>query len=134
MLNENLLNAFLELAKTGSFQSAARSLGVSDASLSRYIRQAEEELGFPLFVRGRENNRLTPAGNDFLPIALELKQKFGQFLRRVENIRTMGGGLLKIGCGPLTTRTLIQPVLAEVFQAIPDLRIEINVMAVSMPR
>lgn len=133
MLTENLLNAFLELAKTGSFQSAARALGVSDASLSRYIRQAEEELGFPLFVRGRENNRLTPAGHDFLPIALELKQNLGQFSRRVENIRMAGGGILKIGCGPLTTRTLIQPVLAEVLQSIPNLRCEIVVMAAKEP-
>ncbi|UAB89367.1 LysR family transcriptional regulator [Ruegeria sp. SCSIO 43209] len=45
MMNKNSLTAFLTLAEIGSFQNAARAMGVSNASLSRYV-------GRPRTIRG----------------------------------------------------------------------------------
>lgn len=129
MLNENALNALLFLAETGSFQQAARQLGVSNASLSRYIAQAEEQTGFVLFHRNRNNSKLTRAGQEFLPVARRLKRDLDHYEKRVNKLREIDGGTLRIGCGPLTTRALIQPVLQELIHAMPDLRFQVNVSA-----
>ena len=39
--------------KTGSILSAAQSLGVNPATISRRIRRLEDELGVTVFERGR---------------------------------------------------------------------------------
>jgi DNA-binding transcriptional LysR family regulator len=133
MLNRNELAAFLSLVETGSFQHAARALGVSNASLSRYIRQAEEQAGFALFKRGRGDTSLTPAGKKMLPLALDLNQDISQFAKRLEDIRSDGHSTLKIGCGPLTTQTVVRPALSEVMRTFPDMRCEIIVKAAVEP-
>lgn len=133
MLNENALNAFLALAKTGSFQEAARMIGVSNASLSRYILQAETETGLMLFNRSRNNSKLTLEGQEYLSVAQDLKSDLERYQRRVAGLGDANGCILRIGCGPLTTRTLILPVLRKVRDEMPDLRYEVLVSAYARP-
>ncbi|MEM9843801.1 MAG: LysR family transcriptional regulator [Pseudomonadota bacterium] len=133
MLNENALTAFLALAESGSFQNAARAMGVSNASLSRYVGQAEDHTGLVLFHRSRNSSTLTRAGQEFLPIAQALREDLDRYATRVSGLRETGPGTLLIGCGPLTTRTLILPVLRAVRQSMPDLRLRILVSAYARP-
>ncbi|WP_294225784.1 LysR family transcriptional regulator [uncultured Shimia sp.] len=129
MLTETSLEAFFHLAETNSFQEAARRMGVSNASLSRYIQQAEEQAGVVLFHRSRNNCRLTRAGQEFLPLARKLEQDLGLFTRQLELLRTGEGRQLRIGCGPLVPRALVQPVLREAMKASPMLRFQLDVSA-----
>lgn len=133
MLNENVLTAFLLLAEFGSFQEAARKMSVSNASFSRYIAQAEEQSGFSLFIRNRNNSKLTRAGQKYLVVAQKLRNDQLQYERQVEQLRRDGVGTLRIGCGPLTTRTLVLPVLHEMLKEIPGLRFQIAVSARGAP-
>lgn len=133
MINENALTAFLTLARTGSFKEAARETGVSNASLSRYIAQAETEAGFTLFNRTRNNSTLTREGQEFLPVAQSLKADLESYTRRVADMRDAGRGVLRIGCGPLASRTLIMPALQHARARLPDLRFEVLVSAYRRP-
>jgi DNA-binding transcriptional LysR family regulator len=133
MMNENALTAFLALAETGSFQNAARAMGVSNASLSRYVGQAEDHTGLVLFNRSRNSSTLTRAGQEFLPIAQALREDLNRYATRVAGLRDTGPGTLLIGCGPLTTRTLILPALRAVRHVMPDLRFRILVSAYARP-
>lgn len=132
-MNENALTAFLALAETGSFQNAARAMGVSNASLSRYVGQAEDHTGLVLFHRSRNSSTLTRAGQEFLPIAQALREDLNRYATRVTSLRETGPGTLLIGCGPLTTRTLILPVLQSVGHVMPSLRFRILVSAYARP-
>lgn len=133
MLTQNALYAFLSLAETGSFQQAAQSMKVSNASFSRYINQAEEQVGFQLFLRGRNNSSLTRQGRELLPLAIRLRQDMERFSGDVAALQETGPGSLLIGCGPLTTRTLIVPAIRAVRKAFPDLRYKILVSAYGRP-
>ncbi|MBO9475427.1 LysR family transcriptional regulator [Shimia sp. R10_1] len=127
------MTAFLALADTGSFQGAARAMDVSNASLSRYIAQAEDHTGLVLFHRSRNSTTLTRAGQEFLPIAQALREDLDRYATRVSGLRENGPGTLQIGCGPLTTRTLILPALHAVRRMIPDLRFHVLVSAYERP-
>lgn len=133
MLNEKSLSAFLQLAETGNFQEAAKRMGVSNASLSRYIAMAENQVGFALFHRKRGNNGLTREGQKFLPIAQKLETDLRTCARQIENIRFDTGQTVRIGCGPLTPRTLIKPALQAAVQRSPGLRIRVSVSARQAP-
>jgi LysR family hca operon transcriptional activator len=61
------LRYFVAVAETASLTLAARSkLHTSQPSLSRQIRDLEEEVGAPLLTRGARGIELTPAGRVFL--------------------------------------------------------------------
>lgn len=132
-MNENALNAFLKLAETGSFQQAAREMGVSNASLSRYIAQAEEHTKLKLFHRNRNNSKLTREGQEFLPIAVSLREDLERYEKQVENLQQRGRNTLLIGCGPLTTREIVLPVIQKVLREMPNLRFRVLVSAYGRP-
>ena len=54
------------IAEQGSFTRAAGVLFVSQPSLTKSIREIEEELGFPVFERTRKGVRVTRQGEEFL--------------------------------------------------------------------
>ncbi|NTV90771.1 MAG: LysR family transcriptional regulator [Clostridiales bacterium] len=56
------INYFLELARHLNFTEAAKSLYVSQPSLSKQIALFEKEIGIQLFFRTKRSVRLTPAG------------------------------------------------------------------------
>src|SRR5580658_2496482 len=61
------LRYFVAVAEAQSLKLAAQKvLHTTQPSLSRQIRDLEEEVGTPLFVRGAKGVELTPAGRVFL--------------------------------------------------------------------
>jgi DNA-binding transcriptional LysR family regulator len=58
---------FLTLARTLNFTKAAEECNVSQPSLTRAIKNLEEEFGGPLFHRERANTHLTQLGRAMLP-------------------------------------------------------------------
>ena len=56
------LHYFQLVARLGSIRQAAQALNVAPSSISRILKQLEEELGTPLFERVRQRLKLTSAG------------------------------------------------------------------------
>ncbi|NOT40934.1 MAG: LysR family transcriptional regulator [Alphaproteobacteria bacterium] len=63
------LEAFLHAARAGTFTRAGEALGLSPSALSRRIQALEKHVGEQLFVRGKNEARLTPAGHAYLAAA-----------------------------------------------------------------
>jgi DNA-binding transcriptional LysR family regulator len=66
-----MLAAFESAARTGSFTQAGIELNLTQSAISRQIRALEERLGADLFVRERQNVKLTEAG---LSYAREIRE------------------------------------------------------------
>lgn len=60
------LDAFLAVAKTEGFSSAAKHLNVTQAALSQRIKNLEAELGLTLFIRRPTGATLTEQGERLL--------------------------------------------------------------------
>ena len=60
------LRYVLAAAERGSFRSAAKALLVQESSISRRIRDLEDDLGVALFIRHHGGVQLTHAGQRFL--------------------------------------------------------------------
>ncbi len=91
------LRYFAMAAAEGSFHRASLRLNVAQPALSRQIRDLEEELDVPLFVRSAQGVKLSPAGEVFLT---EVKRLLTQIeLARTRTKRAAMGqfGLLRIG-------------------------------------
>lgn len=69
--NLNAVRAFDAAARHHSFSRAAEELGVTHASVSRYVKALEEQLGEPLFERRHRQVALTAAGARYSEIVAE---------------------------------------------------------------
>ena len=63
------LRYFIKSAELSNFTEAARTLFISESTLSQQIKQLEIELDTLLFERVRRRVSLTEAGEMFLPYA-----------------------------------------------------------------
>lgn len=62
MIDSRVLRMFLAIGRGGSISGAARTLNISQPSVSVAIAQLEQQLGTTLFVRGRRGIVLTDTG------------------------------------------------------------------------
>ena len=83
------LDSFLAVVEYRNFSQAARSLGISQSSLSKRIKALEDALGFRLFDRTTKDVRLTDVGSLYLSYAdriADLQEEFAmQLARRFPN-------------------------------------------------
>ncbi len=95
-MDVKVLRNFLEVARLESLTKAATSLGVSQPTLSKQIKDLETELGRKLLVRSNYSVRLTDEG---VLLRRRAEDIVGMMDRTAEEIRSMeAGGDIRIGC------------------------------------
>ena len=107
------LRALVALAQYGNFAAAASALAISQPTLTRTIRRAEDALGIALFSRTTRRVSLTPAGREFVPLAERL---LGDLGLGVANIRELAG----IERGRIVVATLMSVAHGAVPHALED--------------
>lgn len=92
------LEAFIRIAESGSFRSAAKSMNLSQTALSHRIKKLELDVGLSLFQRTTRTLTLTRAGQDFFPKARDTMLRLNGLYEdlRVEGRRAHER--LEIGC------------------------------------
>ena len=96
------IQAFVEIARLGSFQRAAEALCLTQAALSRCIQRLEEFVGVRLLDRTTRVSALTPVGREVLPLAERLVEDLTYGLER---LRTMAD-LLLVDVAVATTQSV----------------------------
>lgn len=96
-MDNRKLQCFLAVAFEGNLTRASESLYLSQSALSGQIKQLEEELGFPLFVRQARGMSLTHAGEVLLPYARTATQAMDDFRNRASLIKNPGTASLTVG-------------------------------------
>jgi DNA-binding transcriptional LysR family regulator len=66
----------ITIAKANSMNEAARSLFISQPSLSSAIKELEEEIGIELFRRSNRGISVTPQGEEFLGYARQVVEQY----------------------------------------------------------
>ncbi|MEY5011248.1 MAG: hypothetical protein RLZZ253_2387 [Verrucomicrobiota bacterium] len=106
------LEYFLEVARQRNFTRAAARLHLAQAALSEQVRKLEEELGGPLFVRGRRESFLTPAGEMLRSHAEILLGQAEVARRAVADLLQIRRGQLAVGSIPSVSACLFPDVVA----------------------
>ncbi|WOE75892.1 LysR family transcriptional regulator [Alterisphingorhabdus coralli] len=79
---------------------AARDLHVSQPSVSKVLKHAEDQLGFDLFVREKGRLAPTPAADELYDEIKDIYRKISSFNRTAKNILHRKGRHLRIGVLP----------------------------------
>lgn len=126
MLNLTLrqMRSLIAIEQNGKISLAANGLGLTGPAVTLQLKQAEEEIGLPLFDRTPQGMRPTAAGQAVLDAAHALQER----LRMLEEelIAFKGGkrGTLKLGA--VSTAKYFTPRLIAAFQEQnPDIEIDL---------
>ncbi|WP_411033154.1 LysR substrate-binding domain-containing protein [Shinella sp. BYT-45] len=118
------LRSFEAAGRLGSFTLAADELAVSQAAVSRQVKDLEAELGKPLFERRHRSVRLTPAGQALLGV---LSRSFDAMDASLSEIRgRRGGGLLEISAEPSFAAGWLVPNLDGFRAAHPEIDVAVD--------
>lgn len=122
------LRSFLKLCDTLSFSTAARELGLSQPSISRHIRQLEEELCVTLFVRDRHQVHLSKEGER---LRLKLGPLFGEMESVLDAFKTQRdalSGTVVFGCLTELGQSTFMPELLLFAGMHPELILDVRYM------
>ena len=120
------LTYFLAVAETRHFTRAAEVSRVAQPSLSKQIRNLEEELGAPLFSRARGNITLTPAGEVLLPLAQRIVTDVETARREVQELAGMRRGRVRLGATPSLCGGLLADALAGFHGRFPGVELQVQ--------
>ncbi|NCB62772.1 MAG: LysR family transcriptional regulator [Clostridia bacterium] len=96
-MTERDWTCFAAVAKYLNFTAAAKKLYISQPALSKQIARMEEELGFPLFLRTRQDVKLAPGGVVLLNEYQRLTGHYREMLRHARLASEGKAGELRIG-------------------------------------
>jgi LysR family transcriptional activator of glutamate synthase operon len=115
----------LAVAKYGNFTKAAKQQSVSQPALSRSILKLEEELGVPLFVRGKKEINLTRYGDIFLNKAEKATALMQEAVEEINNIASPGKGQISIAFLPTLGPHVLPSLIAEYKRLYPDVTFQL---------
>lgn len=107
-----VLKYFLAVAREKNITNAAVSLHITQPTLSRQLKELEEELGKQLFIRGNKNITLTEDGLLLRKRAEEIVSLSDKTIADIKYSDTLIGGDIAIGCAETEgLRTIIQMMM-----------------------
>ena len=120
-----LWQAFVSVAKFGSFSKASQELSISPPQLSKRIGKLEEQLGVRFFQRSTRTVSLTSEGHAILPIVRTLLQDFENLETQFAEIGDISG-TVKVTCVLAIAERFILPGLDRFLRENPHIQVELD--------
>ncbi|RKF18942.1 LysR family transcriptional regulator [Altericroceibacterium spongiae] len=112
----------------GSISAAARALNVSQPSVSKVLRHAEDQLGYPLFLRVKGRLVATEAAHELFTDAAEVYSRMGTLSRTARNISARKGGHLRLAVLPSLGLSVAPRAIAAFRKIEPNMSFEITTL------
>ena len=122
------IHYFQLVARLGSIRQAALVLSVAPSSISRVIKQLEEELGTPLFERVRQRLKLTSAGELMLYHARVSTAELNRASEKINELHGLRRGRVSVSVIESAARGLMPKVLSEFWAHHPEINVDIKVV------
>lgn len=95
------------VATNRSFNRAAGALGIAQPTLSRSIKQLEQQLGLPLFTRSAQGVEPTDFGLMFLKEAESVVGQVADLERQISLAKGLKSGEVALGVGPYVAEAVV---------------------------
>ncbi|WP_211461348.1 LysR substrate-binding domain-containing protein [Collimonas silvisoli] len=109
------LRAFVSAAEHGSIRAAARALFLSQAAVTKALRELEDDVGAALVVRTARGVQLTEDGQRLLVRARLIVRQMQQAREELRQSQSIDSGSIAIGLTPAVALTVL-PVALNTFR------------------
>jgi LysR family transcriptional regulator, carnitine catabolism transcriptional activator len=131
-MNANLrqFQAFVTVARLGSFTRAAKHLHLSQPALTVQVRQLEDAMGVRLFDRSTRMVKPTPMGRELVPTFERVLHEIDAVMVNTKELASHVKGTVTIGALPSISSNLIPSTIAEFQKQYPGIVVRLqDVMA-----
>lgn len=119
MIETRLLHYFLTVARERNITNAAKSLHITQPTLSRQMTLLEEEIGAKLFIRDSRPLSLTNEGLLLRRRAEEILELIDKTEMEISNQEEQVEGTVSVGCGELASVKLLTELIGHFSQQYP---------------
>ena len=126
-MDDYKIRVLLAAVRTGSFSKAALELNCTQSAVTQAMNSLENELDCKVLQRSHSGIRLTPAGEELLPLLMEAD---ASMTRLAERARQLAGGAfapLRIGAFSSISSTWLPEALREYHGLHPETVFDIRV-------
>lgn len=121
-----VLNYFLAVAREQNITNAAEVLHITQPTLSRQLKDLEDELGKPLFMRGKRKITLTEEGMLFRKRAEEIINLVKKTEKEISLSNEIVSGDVYIGTGESDSIKIIADIIKKLHKKYPDIHYHIS--------
>jgi len=119
-MNTKQLQYVQVLSQEGSFGRAAERLGISQPSLSQYIKKIEQQIGISLFDRTGNEVRLTDAGRIYVETGKQILDLERRMQNSFSDLGCNAAGSVIIGTSPYRSVCMMPPAVRRFQQIFPE--------------
>lgn len=121
------LKTFIIVAELKNFTKTAVKLNMSQPTVSLHIKNLEEELNTPLFIREKKAFHITPAGDLLYKRAIQLLRLAEQTKEEILWQHKEVNGVLRVAASYTIGESVLPNVLVRMHDKYPDLQIEMTI-------
>jgi LysR family transcriptional regulator, regulator for metE and metH len=121
------------IADAGGMTRAANRLHLTQSALSHQLRDAEEQLGTPLFERHSRKMTLTPAGERLLQSAQAVLAEMDRAEKEIQKGNAQAKQLLRLATECYTVYHWLPPLLIRFQKKYPGVELQLVVEATDHP-
>ena len=130
-MNIKQLKYVLILAEEGSFVRAAEKIGISQPSLSQYVKKIEQDVGMELFIRTVGEVRLTDAGRIYIEAGKKILELEHGMQNSFSDVSAYKTGSLIVGTSPYRSASMMPKVIRKFREMYPGMHIVVEEMTSS---
>ncbi len=127
MVNLDQLRIFEAVARSRSFTRAAEIVHLTQPGISKHIKQMEQYFGVPLFNRSGKKVALTEAGAMLFEATQEIMATIEAAERRIDDLKGLRGGRLRLGSSFPIGVYILPRVLAEFRRRYPAVEVALQI-------
>lgn len=121
------IQAFVAVARSGSFAEAGRRLQIPRSTLSKQIQRLERSLGVQLMARTTRAVRLTEAGRSYFDRCANALDELSAATQSTRESGTQPKGLLRVALPIDIARTLVARMLPDFRRRYPEIALKLVV-------
>jgi DNA-binding transcriptional LysR family regulator len=126
LMELRVLRSFVEVVRQGGFTQAAKTVFATQSTVSKAVKQLEDELGLPLLDRIGHRSQLTAAGEIVYRRALTMLAERENLIAELDELRGLKRGVLRIGLPPVGSDILFAPLFAIYRSRYPGVDIQLT--------
>lgn len=111
---------FIEVVKQGGMTNASKSLYIAQPTISKAIKDIENEMGTPLFDRSKRHLILTDAGQIFYEKSKEIVALYDYLPSEMERLNGLETGHINMGMSAVMNMKILINILGAFHQQYPN--------------
>ncbi|RUS45887.1 LysR family transcriptional regulator [Cohnella sp. AR92] len=119
------LQVVAEIVRQGSFTKAAEAMHITQPTISKMVRNLENELGAEVFARDGKQAKLTAAGEAIVRYAEPILQLFGQLKTEIGDLTYLNSGSIQVGLPPMAGSHFFPKVIKKFQERYPGISLRL---------